>query len=173
MAGFNTQFHATRDELIDLIESWMDQHPIVVSAFAFPPTSRVPISRETVRAILSSRPEVDSLSFTMVPVDPVIDSSYDVACAGLGPMQLNIGPLKSTGLEESSLSSIDPNPLWKKLNNQFKRKTTAGANYVEDAAGSSTYSSYSRFTAGAKQLFLSGTPLRPLGGGERYSFHPK
>lgn len=173
MAGFITQFHATRDELIELIESWMDQHPIVVSAFAFPPASRVPILRETVRAVLSSRPEVDSISFTVVPVDLAIDSSYDVACAGLGPMQLNIGPLKATGLEESSLSSIDPNPLWKKLNNQFKRKTTAGATYVNATTGSSMYVREARFTAGAKQLFLSGTPLRPLGGGERYSFHPK
>ncbi len=172
MAGFNTQFHATRDELIELIESWMDQHPIVVSAFAFPPASRVPISRETVRAVLSTRPEVDSIAFTMVPVDPAINSSYGVARVGLGSMQLNIGPLKPTGLEQSSLSTIDPNPLWKKLNNQFKRKTTAGANYVEETDGSSMYVRSARFTAGAKQLFLSGTPLRPLGG-TRYSFHPK
>ncbi len=171
MAGFITQFHATREELIEIIASWMDQHPIVLSAFAFPPASRVPMSRETVRTVLT-RTDVNTVAFTMVPVDPAIHSSYGVARAGLEPMQLYIGRLLPEGLEESSLNTIHPNPLWKKLNNQFKRKTTAGATYVNTTTGGSMYVREARFTAGAKQLFLSGTPLRPLGGGY-YSFHPK
>lgn len=172
MAGFYTQFHATLDELGDLIEAWMDDHPIVVSAFAFPPESRVPISRETVREVLR-RDDVLTITFTMGPVGPELISSYDVACAGLGPMQLNIGRLtNSKGLEQSHLSTLDPNPLWKKLNNQFKRKTTAGALYRDDATGASSYYRDCRFTPGAKALAAAGTPLRDLGGSTS-SYHPK
>lgn len=77
MPGFNTQFHATLNELGDFIETWLDESPIFISAFAFPLHSRVIISRETVRDVLA-RPDVNYVVFTHSPVDPSLISGHAV-----------------------------------------------------------------------------------------------
>lgn len=171
MPGFNTQFHATLSELCDLIELWLDEHPIVISAFAFPPCARVAISREIVRDVLA-RPEVEEVTFTHDPVDPSLTSGYDVGVAGYKPLFLHIRKPKPHGLEQSSLSTIHDDPIWKKMNRDLKKRTTAGANYVNDATGQSHFYREDRFTPGAKALSASGTPLRQLGGKD-HTFYPK
>jgi len=171
MAGFNTQFHATLSELCDFIEAWLDEHPIVISAFAFPPLTRVAISRETLRDVLA-RPDVGEVVFTHGPVDPSLISGYRVGVAGYKSLHLNIGRLKPTGLEQSSMDTVHDDPIWKKMNKDLKRRTTAGANYVNDATGEGHFYRNDRFTPGAKSLSASGTPLRQLGGKE-HTFYPK
>jgi hypothetical protein len=171
MAGFNTQFHATLSELQDFIESWLDEHPIVISAFAFPPRSRVAISRETVREVLA-RPDVLQVTFTHGPVDSSLRSAGDVVDAGYKPLYLLIRRLKPHGLEQSSLSTGYDDPIWKKINRDLKRRTTAGADYANDETGASHFYREPRFTPGAKALYASGTPLLQLGG-KGSSFRPK
>jgi hypothetical protein len=162
MAGFNTQFHATLSELEDFIEAWLDQHPIVISAFAFPPNTRVPISRDTVRDVLA-RPDVCDVVFTQAPVDPSVISAYRVADTDLRPLRLLINRLKPHGLEQSSLSTGYADPIWKKINRDLKRRTTAGAVYTNEDTGASHFYREPRFTPGAKALYASGTPLRHPG----------
>ena len=169
--GFETYFHATPDELCDFIEAWLDQHPIVISAFAFPPRSRVAISRETVREVLA-RPDILQVTFTHGPVDPSRISASDVADEGQSFLYLLIRRLKPSGLEQSSLSTGYDDPIWKKINRDLKRHTTAGADYVNDTTGASQFYRNDRFTPGAKALAASGTPLREQGG-TTHSFRPK
>jgi hypothetical protein len=171
VAGFNTQFHATLSELEDFIETWLDQHPIVISAFAFPPLTRVPISRDTVRDVLE-RPDVDEVVFTHAPVDTSLTSGYDVGAAGYEALFLNIGRTKSQCLEQSSLSTGYDDPIWKKINRDLKRKAPAGAEFVQEATGARGYERNFRFTAGAKALAASGTPLRQFSGAS-IIFYPK
>jgi hypothetical protein len=171
MAGFNTQFHATLSELQDFIEAWLDQHPIVISAFAFPPCTRVAISRDTVRNVLA-RPDVGEVVFTQAPVDPSLTSAYDVGAAGYKSMQLNIGRMKSQCLQQSSLSTGYDDPIWKKINRNLKRSAPAGAEFVQEATGARGYERNFRFTAGAKALAASGTPLRQFSGAS-IIFYPK
>jgi len=162
MAGFRTQFHATPDELCDFIEAWLDEHPIVISAFAFPPLRRAPISRETVREVLA-RPDIDQVTFTHGPVDPSLHAVTAVADTGQSFLYLLMGRLKPSGLEQSSLSTGYDDPLWKKLNRALKRRTTAGAVYTNEDTGASHFYREPRFTPGAKALYASGTPLRHPG----------
>ncbi len=158
MPAFLTTFHAAHDELGSFVETWMDQHPIVLSAFAFPPSRMVAITRETIRAVLS-RPDLSSLVFTECAVDPLWKSAHNVATRGVNPLILKVGALGSRGLEQSSLDTIDATPIWKKINADLKKKTTAGADLVwED--GRTGHDRNARFTAGAKALAAAGTPLR-------------
>jgi hypothetical protein len=159
MAGFETEFHATLDELCDFIEEWLDEHPIVISAFAFPPRSRVAISRETVRKVLA-RPDLLQVTFTHGPVDPSRISPSEVADDEHSFLYLLIGRLRPDGLEQSSLTSGYDDPIWKKINRGLKRRTTAGAVYTNEDTGASHFYRNPRFTAGAKALYASGTPLR-------------
>ena len=172
MAGFYTPFHATLDELCDIIEAWLDQHPIVISAFAFPPCTRVDISRDTLRDVLG-RPDIGEVVFTQTPVDPSLSSACDVGTAGSASVQLNIGRLKPSGLEQSNLSTGYDDPIWKKINRDLKRHTTAGADYVNDTTGKvSQFARDARFTPGAKALDASGTRLRQPGETD-VSYRPK
>lgn len=172
MAGFYTQFHATLDELCDFIEAWLDNHPIVISAFAFPPRSRVAISRDTVRTVLA-RPDLLQVTFTHGPVDPSRISPSEVADDDQSFLYLLIGRIKPNGLEESSLSSGYDDPIWKKINRDLKRHTTAGADLVDDATGKvHQFYRNPRFTPGAKALRASGTQLRHSGGKDA-TYRPK
>ncbi len=164
MGGFYTQFHATIDELGDIIETWLDQHPIVISAFAFPPCTRVAISRANLREVLT-RPDVGEVVFTLVPVDPAISAASNVGADGRTCVRFLIGRMKPHGLEQSDFSTTYDDPIWKKLNRDLKRRTTAGATFENDVTGERHFSRNHRFTPGAKALAASGTPLREFGGG--------
>ena len=172
MGTFGTEFHATPNELCDFIEDWLDQYPIVISAFAFPPLRRAAISRDTVREVLA-RPDINQITFTHGPVDPSVNSVSAVSDTGQSFLYLLIGRLKPNGLEQSSMSGMSDDPTWKKINRDLKRHTTAGADYVEDATGKVWHSyRWPRFTPGAKALHASGTPLRHPGG-KNSSYRPK
>jgi hypothetical protein len=171
MAGFNTQFHATLDELCDFIEAWLDNHPIVISAFAFPPRSRVAISRETVRAVLA-RPDLLQVTFTHGPVDPALISPSEVSDQGYSFLYLLIGRMKPECLEQSILSSGYDDPIWKKINRDLKRRAPAGAELLQEQGNLRGYERNFRFTAGAKALAASGIPLRQFCGAS-VRFYPK
>jgi hypothetical protein len=167
MAGFQTKFHATLDELCEFIEGWLDNHPIIISAFAFPPRSRVAISRETVREVLARRDLIE-VAFTHSPVDPSWVYPNDVADERQSNMCLQIGRLKPHGLQQSRLFSGYDDPLWKKINRGLKRLTTAGAVFTNEDTGASQFYRDPRFTAGAKALHASGTPLGSTNAGTNY-----
>lgn len=162
MAGFETEFHATPDEVCDFIEAWLDEHPIVISAFSFPPLRRAAISRETMREVLA-RPDVDQVMFTHGPVDPSLNAVTAVADTEQSFLYLLIGRLKPNGLEQSSLSTGYDDPVWKKINRDLKPHTTVGAIYTNEDTGATGFYRYPRFTPGAKALHASGIPLRHPG----------
>ena len=171
MAGFQTEFHATEEELYELIETWLDQYSLFISAFAFPPRSRVAISRATVREVLA-RPDVLQITLTHGPVNPSLIGVSEVSDEGYSFLYLLIGRLKPHGLEQSNLSTGYDDPIWKKINRDLKRRTTAGAVYTNEDTGASHFYRTPRFTAGAKALAASGTPLREYGGKSSH-FVPK
>lgn len=115
MASFGTEFHATHDEVGKLIADWMECHPVYVNAFGFPPEHKIPISRATLREVMS-QPGLLALTFTFTeePIDSAINSDYDVAARGYKPLHLQIGRLTQQGLEQSSLATKTASPLWKK-----------------------------------------------------------
>lgn len=169
MATFQTTFHATLDELCEFIEGWLDNHPIVIGAFAFPPCSQVAISRDTVREVLA-RPALSQVTFTHGPVNPSWTSPGEDDEQSF--LYLLIGRMQPNGLEQSTLSSGYDDPIWKKINRDLKRRTTAGAVCTNERTGASGFYRNPRFTPGAKALAVSGTPLREFRGAS-IRFYPK
>ena len=170
-SSFGTQFHATLDEMMDLVETWMDRYPIYLSAFSFPPARQVQITRETIREVLA-RPELSSVVFTESPVDPSCQQAYDVAATGMVHLILNIGRFGSTGFAQSFMSTTTVTPTWQKMNRELKKVATAGATIVL-ANGSTGVDRNARFTAGAKALAAAGTPLRQAAQTTRFMYMPK
>lgn len=171
-SSFGTQFHATTDEIVSLVESWVDRYPIHLSAFAFPPARQVQIKRETIREVIAS-PEVSSVVFTESTVDSSCQQAYDVAASGMVNLILNIGRLGPTGLSQSFLSTMTVTPTWQKMNRELKRVTTAGAMLVSPDGSPNEFRSNPRFTAGAKALAAAGTPLRQFAQSTKFMYMPK
>ncbi|MBK9259283.1 MAG: hypothetical protein IPM54_05550 [Polyangiaceae bacterium] len=158
MTTFATDFHATPEELIELVGKWMTEYPIVATACAFPPSSTSPVTLENFRQVLA-RPDVWEVIFTEGPVKPSASSNLDILDEHPGALCLQIYHVAPRGLEQARLTTMDANPMWKKINRELKKLTTAGATLLwED--GRSAFDRNARFTAGAKALAASGVPLR-------------
>ena len=171
ISSFGTNFHATIEEIINLVEGWADRYPIYLSAFAFPPARQVPITRETIREVIA-QPEVSSFVLTESTVDATCKQAHDVAASGRVNLILNIGRVGSTGLEQSFLSTKTVTPTWEKMNRELKKITTAGATLV-CTKGTTGTDRNARFTAGAKALAAAGTPLRQFANSTKFIYVPK
>lgn len=169
MPSFRTDFHATLDEIIELVDAWMQTYPIIVTAFAMP--QQFGIVRENLRETLV-RPRVDQIVFTEIPVDPSCQQAYDVGVSGISVLYLDVGRLGETGLPQSSLSTMHTNPLWSKLNRELKKLTTPGATLIYEN-GLRPFARNARFTAGAKALAASGIPLRQFAQATNFHYVPK
>lgn len=158
MASFATEFHGTPNEVKDLVTKWLTEHQIYATAQAFPPSSITPLTLGTLNEVLA-RPEIGEVLFTEKPVTIVGNSISDVLKEHPGGLLLQIGRFQPRGLEQARLSTMDATPLWKQLNRELKKLTTAGADLVwED--GRTAFDRNARFTSGAKTLAATGTPLR-------------
>lgn len=160
MATFCTQFHALPSELIAFVETWMDTYPIIATAVEFPPVHAICLKRDDISGILS-RPMVRRVIFTLGNVDLSGGDNVNVMAQHPGALALELGHLVSRGLEESCLSTMDANPIWRKINNDLKRKATTGADFLHEENGARGVERTQRFTPGARALSSSGTPLRP------------
>ncbi len=171
MASFGTDFHATLDEFIDLVGKWVAEYPVVTTAEEFPPSRTLPLTPENFREVLS-QPNVGQVLFTEGPVTRPASSIYQILDEHPGGLCLNIGRLKPLGLPQSSLSTMHTNPMWQKMNRELKKIATAGADIVlED--GRIFPERNARFTAGAKALAATGTPLRHSAQSTKFLYLPK
>lgn len=158
MGKFETEFHATAEEVARVVESWMDRFPIFVCAFAFPPEHSVAIARNTIREVVG-QPDLKDLAFTETPPNPSWKAVYDAFLCGASVLRFSVGRLTPKGLTQSFLTTNNSTPTWQKMNRELKKLTTAGADLVwED--GRTGFDRNARFTAGAKALAAAGTPLR-------------
>lgn len=167
MSSFATDFHGTPEELLELAGKWMAEHPIVATAeetvddapLPGPPSRVLPVTPENFREVLA-RPDVSEVLFTEGPVTMPARSIYQILDEHPGGLCLQIGRCGPRGLEQARLATMDAsNPMWKKMNRELKKMTTAGANLVwED--GRTGHDRNVRFTAAAKALAAAGTPLR-------------
>lgn len=159
MASFGTQFHALLDELGDFLAAWIVTYPITAIAIEFWPKRRYPLTRENLREVLA-RPAVARIFLTLEPVDPSIVDNSEIIKAHPNALVFDIGRVGPRGLEQSSLSTMDANPIWRKINSDLKRKATTGADFVHEENGAKGVERIFRFTPGARALSKAGTPLR-------------
>lgn len=170
-SSFGTDFHATREEMLSVIQDWWDRYPIVVTTFAFPPPRMVLVDKTNFGEVLA-RPDVDSIVFTESAVDPSCRQAHDVAARGMNVLWLELGRLGSTGLTQSFLSTKTVSPTWQKMNRELKKMTTAGATLLSPD-GTTSFQPNPRFSPGAKALAAAGTPLRQFANSTKFMYIPK
>jgi len=158
MASFSIQFHATLNELIDFVAAWMSRFDAHASAIYLP--FRVEsISAQAVSEVLS-RPEVRSVMFTEPPANLSAANENELLDNNTGCLLLDIGRVQERGLEESCLNTMSASGTWRKIANDLKRQTSAGAIGAHEITGAVAHYRNRRFTAGARALSEQGTVLR-------------
>ncbi len=158
MTSFATEFHAAPEEIISVAHRWLVNLPVFATAEFFPPSRITPLTPENFRETVAAS-DFREILFTEGPVTRPATSTSQILSEHPGGLLLQVGRLMPRGLEQASLSTMDATPLWKQLNRELKKMTTAGADLVwED--GRTGFDRNARFTAGAKALAATGTPLR-------------
>ncbi len=179
MTSFATEFHGTPEELIELTGKWMADYPIIATAeerIALEPPGpfwrMLPVTRENFREILAL-PCVSEVLFTENPVNPSLSCVSDILTQEQpGALCLHIYRVGPNGLAQARLTTMDANPMWKKMNSELKKMTTAGATLLYKD-GDTTFNRNVRFTAGAKALAAAGVPLRASEQSTRFKYLPK
>lgn len=158
MATFSTQFHATLDEIVDFVEKWATTYHLYVTALHHPFRAES-LSIGHIREVLAAS-DAPSIVFTAQPADLSAATGNQFLDKNDGSLILRVGRLVERGLEQSCLSTMQSNPTWAKINADLKRHAPAGATTLHEKTGETGTERNFRFTAGAKALSESGTPLR-------------
>ena len=171
MPSFRTDFHATLDEIIDLVAKWIQTYPVVATAARFSLSQMQLMTLDNVRAVLAD-PIVGEVMFTEGPITKPAKNVSQALEEHPNALLLQVERLGPTGLPQSSLSTMYATPLWSKLNRELKKLTTAGATLIA-VSGNRPIDRNARFTAGAKALAASGVPLRQFENSMRFHYMPK
>lgn len=159
MTSFSSQFHATPDELIELVKEILDKHGVYATAVHSPFRTEA-VSSNSARDVLS-QPSVWKVIFTESP--PILSSvatGTQLLDKNEGSLGLHIGRVKNHSLEESWLTTKNASPVWKKINALLKGRTKAGVIGTQEKTGASAFYRDHRHTAGARALSEQGIALR-------------
>lgn len=161
MASLSIQFHATLDELVNLVETWMTDHSIHATAVEYRPYAATPMTKTDVRTTMM-RQQVRRLMFTEKPPDCGVSGNIELLDKNIGALLLEIGRLGPRGLDECRLSTMQATATWKKIAGHLKRQTKSGVVGINENTGASGYYRNHRYTIGAKALSSNGIVMRPF-----------
>jgi hypothetical protein len=159
MASLSTQFHATTEELVALVEAWMTDHAVCAAAVVYQPFNASPVTKDGLRSALLREP-VSRLVFSEREIDCSASGNNDLLDKNQGALVLDIGRLGPRGLTESCLSTLVATDTWKRMFANLKKQTKAGVIGVHEQSGARGHYRNHRYTRGAKELFEKGTALR-------------
>lgn len=166
MASFATDLHATPQELAELVGKWMSAYPIFGTAEEMvddaplpgPPSRTLALTLENYRELFAN-PKIWEVLFTVEPVTTFPRSIFQILGKHPGGLCLQVYHIGPRGLPQARLSTMDATPLWKQLNRELKKLTTAGADIMWES-GRTAFDRNARFSPEAKALAASGVPLR-------------
>lgn len=167
MADIIIQFHATTDEIEDLVTHAVRTESLFVTARWHWPFRAILISESTVSEALRD-PTMDDFVFTTR--EPALrgKTSLKFLDDNPGALLLDIGRLTEGGLKESCLSSKAATEqdivIWRRIARQLRKQTMAGVTGFDPISGASSFYRAHRYTEGAKKLSNQGIRIRSLGG---------
>lgn len=169
MTPFSTQFHADPTEVADAVESWMKSHAITACAVRSPPFRATNLRIEEVQRAVGD-PSIDFLAF--MERLPVLEASTqgEFLDRNPGALLLDVGRMTTTGLRESCLSTMEATPVWKRINQDLKRRTMSGATALNESTGATSYIKTHRYARSALALFEAGVRMLPTAGSAVYQF---
>lgn len=170
--------HALPEELLSLVESWIDEGELFAAVLRIGPVFSVvqvrtggglqqDVDRNGVpfRVCLSRTPfELDAASLHGFMGGNVVECAVD------------IGALSNEGLKESQVT-IGPSDggdgmFWLRVAKELKARTKTGLWAVSPITGTRKFFKNNRYTAGAARLAMGGKKLLPLAGWNVFEIDP-
>ncbi|HSP79830.1 MAG TPA: hypothetical protein VLQ93_14960 [Myxococcaceae bacterium] len=168
MTGISIQFHALPEETLPLMQEYVRQSGLHITAMKFPPPEGRLIGVDDLHEGLLEG-GVRRIAFTLEP--PVLTEETSNRFFDHNPDALILDPgrLTEKGLEESWLSARTSNEaalkVWKRVARKLRGITKAGAIAINPDTGATAHIRIYRSTAGARDLQAKGVVMRSLGGG--------
>lgn len=160
MPKFSIQFHAVLDDLVDLVRVGLRMEGVSALAVRIP-FEVEPLTHENVVTTLALE-SVRSVVFLQAPAALGAATLNQLLDQNPNNLTLDIGRLHARGLEESCLSTMDSTPSWKRVADELKRRTRAGAWGTHETTGATAQYRNHRFTPAAVAMANQGIALRPF-----------
>lgn len=157
----STQFYATLDEIIHFVDTWITVLPIWCTALSgYDAESVVEVTRMNVRQVLH-REDVFKLVFSETKPDLTENEIVRGLDVRKDVLVLLVGRLKEGRcLEESHLSTLEAQPVWKKILREIKKLTRSGAIVRNEESGAVRVARARRCTEGAFALAKRGIAMK-------------
>jgi hypothetical protein len=168
MSDILIQFHGLREELLPFVKRAASDFGLHVVAMRFFPFQAVVVDAHNLDDVMSECSPYDRIAFVRGVLSPSVTSGNDFLDRNPQSLILDLGTRTETGLKESLLSARTSDPetasVWKEIVKRLKAMTVAGAYAVDPATGAAVKARTHRYTAGAKNLELSGIQMLPIAG---------
>lgn len=161
MAGINLQFHATKEDIIELIKKTLIEFDLYMVAIKLFPEFKWELISihefdDKLNIINESR-----MVFLSVSKPEVIPNNYmEFLKQNNNSLVFDIGQLKDNILVESAIGTIAQDletlKLWKKIVNRYKRTLLKGAWIINDESGIKEFSKNHYYTSKAQKEFKHG-----------------
>jgi hypothetical protein len=173
MADISIQFHATLDEIVPLLRSFVDETDVSLCAIKYSPFQAIPMEKPDLEAILQ-RSDVPQVAFTLAR--PFLPANGMMHFLDQNPaaLLLDVGRKVEAGLQESCLSARTSDKttlaVWRRLSRRVIAATRTGVIAVNPKTGETAPLRSHRFSNGAKALERAGVPILPVAGTARLRF---
>jgi hypothetical protein len=168
MADISVQFHALPEELLSFTKRCVKDFNLHVVAMKFFPFDFVEVPFDKLDEIFSPLSPYQELGFTLQKANLPVKSNTNYYDKNPGALRLDIRRPGDKGLEQTWLTARTDNQealgIWKKISKRLKEITESGVVAINPDSGATSFMRSFRYTQGAKNLELSGTPMTSLGG---------
>jgi hypothetical protein len=161
MPKSSIQFHASPEELLQLVAWIAERFAPEIRCTAFPPLERFSISASALEQTFLN-PRLASCTFILGPIDPTQPPSTE------DMISLVISRPREGQLRQSAIgvqTSKDATLLaWKEVAKYVRAFTESGVRVTNPSTGESAMSKVFRYSAGARALAESGVVMLPTAG---------
>jgi hypothetical protein len=179
MTCYELQFHAERDELLDIAQVWIDRHELSVALESFFPEYMpvaVPKTMPLREAIEQTEAPVKRMCLGREPlnVDGGFITNQDFLAVNRECLAIALEPVSDDGLRETALATLasDQPTLnhWIKLVLELDETMHKGATAVDPTSGTRMAAPEHRHTPGAHALAAEGVTMLACAGLTYFEF---
>ncbi|MDD2377027.1 MAG: hypothetical protein PHD15_05725 [Clostridia bacterium] len=164
MSSINLQFHATKDEMIELIKKTLVEFELYMVAIKLSPKFHGElISIDEFEDKLNIINECDMVFFSISRPNEIPNKYIKFLDNNKNSLVFHIGEKKNNILVESDIGTITQDieilKLWKKIINKYKKTLLKGAWVINTKIGRKDFDKNHYYTAKAQKAFQDGLQM--------------
>lgn len=173
MAKINLQFHATQEEIIELIKRSLNSFNLyMISIKIFPTFQWELISINEFQDKLSIINESEMIFLRTSKPDVLPNEYMKFLNENKNSLVFSIGKQNDNILKESSIGTIAEDietlKIWKRIINEFKKNMLRGAWVINPKNGTKGFYKNHYYTTMAQKAFKEGVRIEPIAGWTLY-----